>query len=135
MRARILEDSYFATAPAPTIITEELGDIDNEVTIDIGKIGCCIVLLTPFAEVKANDVLEVIPKIAVFEDVTVNRSASGTNKPADEIALKLMANFLGWRPPIEIWTPFRNPAMRLVGTKPELNYELSMATSVMITAQ
>ncbi|HYE30536.1 MAG TPA: hypothetical protein VEH27_03845 [Methylomirabilota bacterium] len=131
MRARILSDSYFATAPAPTIIREEHGDINTEIDTEVAKIGCCLLLATPFGEVRDNNKFEITPKIGIFENVTVNRSASGTNKFADEIALQLIGCFLNWQPPAP-WRPFAQPAFRLVEVEPELQYELAWSTGTII---
>lgn len=68
-------DAYFNGIP---ILTEQLGDLDNAIEIVMSKIGLCIVIEAPFADVNYPNVGAVnfddIPiLVTVWEDTTITR--------------------------------------------------------------
>ncbi|MBI4024847.1 MAG: hypothetical protein HY360_07675 [Verrucomicrobia bacterium] len=96
-----LQDAIAATLAARPefagvqIFTEKIGDIASEIEIAVGKIGICIVILTPSAGVQYPNVpgplldpVRIV--VAIFEDVIINRSPTGTNKPAADVATDVL---------------------------------------------
>lgn len=95
---RIVSDPLFANAP---VITEKIKDILGSIAVALGPItktggksGLCIVLITPVANVNfANlsgpyfDDVRIMAR--VLENVTVNKSPSGTNIDALEAIEKV----------------------------------------------
>jgi hypothetical protein len=72
-------DAYFDGIP---ILTEQLGNLDNAIEIVMSKIGLCIVIEAPFADVNYPNVGAVnfddIPiLVTVWEDTTLTRPVAG----------------------------------------------------------
>ena len=124
------------------ILTEEKGDIENEIQRSLGnltgvdgKIGLCIVILTPTATSKSPnapgpllDGLSLV--ISVIENVLVNQSDQGTKKHAIEI-VELVLRYLH-----RGTVPGTNAALR-VAARPfaltnsdPLTYEVNFITSL-----
>ncbi len=95
LQARLQSHPWFADLP---VLTEAKGDIENEIARALGalsgvdgKIGACVVILTPTAKCQNPnapgpilDPLTVV--VAAIESVTVNQGDQGTKKHAAEIA-------------------------------------------------
>ena len=98
--ARLASDPYFSNV---TIVTENIGDIENKIQTAIAKLGVCVIVVTPSASMAAPDApapyfnnIKVL--VRVVENVVLNRSASGANKPASDVA-EIVASLL------HQWTP------------------------------
>ena len=141
-------DSYFSTPaspglPVPAIITENVLDITNMIQTAISKIGASVIIITPQANVPAEDVpyvyFENVTMIArCFELPTVNRGATGSQKPAFDMAemvaaighhfTPLLENSSG--PDINTTWVLANPAIRLIADKQFLIYDVRFKVSV-----
>lgn len=81
---------FFSAAPAIPVYYEQLHDIVSQIEISIGKIGACVVILTPAAPATAHGPYPCFSRVQVvarvFEDVIINRGASGSQQPASLIA-------------------------------------------------
>ena len=81
---------FFSAAPAIPVYTEQLKDIVSQIEISIGKIGICVVILTPGApqgvpgSIPCFNRVQIVAR--VFEDVLINRGSSGTKQPASLVA-------------------------------------------------
>jgi len=81
-------DPWFNGIP---VITEKLGDIATLVDISVGKLGSCVVVETPSANVLRANVppinFDSVPiAITVWENVILNHSSTGTGKYALDTA-------------------------------------------------
>ncbi len=124
------------------ILTEEKGDIENEVQRALGnltgvdgKIGACIIILTPLGKSKSTgapgpvlDDFQII--ISVIENVLVNQGDDGTKKHAIEI-VELILRYL------HRWTvPGTNAALRIAANaftitdSDPLTYNINFVTSL-----
>jgi hypothetical protein len=77
------------------ILTEAIGDLVTQVGILVGKLGLCLVVRTPLFKFTLNlapslDGWAMI-SVDVFEDVTLNQSASGTRIGALTAAQRILA--------------------------------------------
>lgn len=81
-------DSYFTRIE---VITEQLGDISNQIQIALSKLGICVLVVTPDTDFKFPDApgpimdpLKII--VEVTEQVLMNRGAQGTGRSASAVA-------------------------------------------------
>lgn len=86
--ANLRRDSWFQAVP---IVTENLGDIANQIEIALGKLGIVAVILTPAGKAAFPDapgpILDPVSAVvAVYEMVVLNRGAKGTKLPASAVA-------------------------------------------------
>lgn len=107
IQQRLQAVAYFADIP---ILTEEIGDLENEIsralgalTVTGGKLGVCAVVMTARADVRNPNVpgpyLEEIGiAVHVEESVLINQSATGTQKPCSDIAEQVLAALHNWTP-------------------------------------
>lgn len=91
----IRQQPWFANV---TVITADPGDVITQVNTALGKLGICIVIepLEGSGENNGNAGsldIEVQLGISVAERALTNRSASGTNKRATQVIVKLLQLF------------------------------------------
>lgn len=90
---RLDPDRWFDRIP---VITEQLGDIANAVELSVGKLGTCVVVETPVANLNYTDLpgvyLDDVPiVVTVWENVIINQSNTGSQKHALDTALIVLA--------------------------------------------
>lgn len=88
MAANLRRDSWFQPVK---IVTENLGDIANQIELALNKLGLVIVILTPGAKCAYPDapgpIMDpVTPVAAVYEMVLLNRGANGSKLPCSAVA-------------------------------------------------
>lgn len=81
-------DKYYARV---ALLTEQLGDIRNQIQISLGKLGICAIIMTPSAECKLTNcpgpILDPLKlSVDIVELVVTNRGANGSKQPASEVA-------------------------------------------------
>lgn len=91
-------DAWFDLIP---VIREEMGDLSNLIDISLGKLGCCVVVETPVANCESPNVPSMffndIPiVVTVWENVLLNRTASGSQKYALDTAQIIAALLQHW---------------------------------------
>lgn len=93
--------AYFSTAPAIAVMSEKLGDIENRIQAQLGKLGIVAIVTTPVGPVEnpENPVPAIRPLLVVtiIENVLLNRASTGTREPADKVALGV-AHYLHQKP-------------------------------------
>lgn len=138
----LINDAYFIGDGAPPVITEDIGDIENEISKAVNEIGISVVVLTPKTEPgKFPGHVTVTVLFGISEDVTINRAADGdgdpippgTQKPASDVGAKIWAIIQGRSPGLG-WTPFVVEGMNTVSTGPLLVYEVLAKTSSILRA-
>ena len=107
IQQRLQAVAYFADI---TILTEDKGDIENEiaralgaVTAAGGKLGICAVVMTAAGSVRNPNLpgpyLEAITvAVHVEENVLINNAVAGTSKPASDVAEQVLAALHRWTP-------------------------------------
>lgn len=87
IESMLLAEPYFDDI---TVLRFDKGDIQNQVDVVIGRVGICALILTPKMTVRFKDTpgpfFEINTSVEVIENVIINRSGSGTNKSAPEVA-------------------------------------------------
>jgi hypothetical protein len=130
--ARLASDDYFATPPAIGILTERAGDLEHTIARALQKIGVGLLILTPkIARGGEPNILQVVLTIHLIEHVTINQSASGTKKPASDIAATAIALLENWAPD-DIWSPLRFISMTLIDPGKTIVYELELHTHTLL---
>ena len=105
------------------ILTERLGDLENQIAIRVGKIGLAIVVITPDAQVRGGSApgpllnpINIVVEVA--ELPAVNRGPRGRNLPAadaaETVAAVLHAANRRGTPPVH---PLEARRIRLVPSK------------------
>lgn len=103
---RLLADPYFGDAPSIPVLTENIGDIENQIDIAIAQIGAFVLVVTPTVSIgnMKNAPGPYFERIRVtarcYENVTVNRGGGGTLKNCLPIAEHVAALIHGYRPDI-----------------------------------
>lgn len=81
-----------ADTPVPiSVFSEVQGDLSRELDIRLGKLGVCVVVLTPRAEGCRNEVPGLMferigIEVRVVENSLINRGVRGTQQPASHVA-------------------------------------------------
>lgn len=112
MMVAILE-SDSALAPVK-ILSENLGDINSQIRMALGKIGICAIVLTPDASVDGTNapgpLLKPVGVVVEIEElVVVNRGDKGSKLPASDVAERVL-----WRGHSPNW-PTRGDTRLLTG--------------------
>jgi hypothetical protein len=103
IQARLAADTNFSTSPAVDVISEEAGDLQNKITVALGKIGVlCVVPLPRLAPGELNRTLVARPRVDLFENVLLNRTGSGY-KNAPELLIATYNSLTGWAPASGFW--------------------------------
>ncbi len=137
VQARLKAHPWLADIP---ILTEAQGDVPNEIDRAMGaltgvdgKIGACVVILTPAASSKFPnspgpllDQLDIT--LSVLENVMVNQSDQGTKKHALEIVEFLLRFLHHWACANAVLC-VRSPAYNLVTGDP-LTYHVNFQTKL-----
>ena len=97
---RLSSEQYFSNIP---VLSENLGDIEAAIQTAIAKLGVCVIVVTPTASAAFPDYLKAyFDKITIVcrcvENVTLNRSAAGTRKPASDVAEMVAAILHNYEP-------------------------------------
>ncbi|MEK9752257.1 MAG: hypothetical protein VW338_03470 [Rhodospirillaceae bacterium] len=107
IRDRLAAVPYFATAPAIPVLSESHGDLANEMAIQLDQLGIGAVVKTTSLQPSADlpdRALQMSLAISIGELVVLNRSATGSQKPAMSAALEAWNSLNGWTP-LTNWTP------------------------------
>jgi len=81
-------DEYYARV---TLLSEDIGDIRNQIKTSLSKLGICAVILTPSADVQHTNapgpILDPLKlEIDITEFVIKNRGDAGSKQPASDVA-------------------------------------------------
>lgn len=81
-------DKYYARIK---LLTEQLGDIRNQIQMSLSKLGICVIVTTPEAVCQHTNapgpILDPLKlEIDIVEFVMQNRGSSGSQQPASDIA-------------------------------------------------
>ena len=121
------------------ILTEDVGDLENEVAKIAGQLGLVLVVLTAVGTVNHPNVpgphldkLDIT--VAVFEEPLINRSRTGTRKPAlqavqDVIKTLHIYTPRGWRFPLVC----DKQAFVLAERKPFIHYDVNFTPQFVLT--
>lgn len=124
-------ESYFNDI---TVITEDVKDIEKEITVALGKIGICCVIITPKAGGVKHGVKPVYFGavdfvVSVFELTAVNRYGTGSKKKALDVAEMVVATLHAHRPEgIAESIHVQEPAIQLVADRKLLIYDTRFGT-------
>jgi len=104
-KERLETISYYTDTPAVTLITQDMGDIANQIQIALGRLGVCAVFLMRSAYVRHPDIpgpyledIDIVVQVA--ENVTINRGRSGY-KDALSVAEHIASTDYG----LHLWKP------------------------------
>lgn len=132
---RLRAEEWLASAPAPRIVSERVGDIGSAIDKELGGLGLCIAIATP--EIGRGS--ETIPDemaVEVLVDVSErplnNRGASGTRKPAVDVVQVVIANL--WNQPIlPGFSRLEFTRSNLVSATPDrVTYEIRFTTRIWV---
>lgn len=124
-------DPYFGNI---TLVTEDKGDIENQIQIALSKLGICVILLTPRATDSKPNIgkpyFDNILFIAqVTENVTLNRAHSGTGKKALDVCEHVVAVLKGHKPPnVSECLTCQKPTIQLQPNLSPLTYHVIFGT-------
>jgi hypothetical protein len=114
IRTRLLTDSMFAGVPGVPIYHDQyLGgsnqeDIEQELARKLGELGAVVYLMTPeLTAIDAGPVRKAFTCDVTFhvaEIISINRSAQGTQKTAEDIVLKIWGTLETWQAD-DTWGP------------------------------
>jgi len=81
-------DPYYARI---TLLSEQIGDIRNQIQLSLGKLGICAIVMTPEATVKHTNapgpILDPLKiSVDIVEFVLKNRGDQGSKQPASDVA-------------------------------------------------
>lgn len=115
--ARLLWDAYFTeTGRAVACLAENALDLVAEYTKAVSKLGTCVIVASPaVAAAERVDLAAVSVQLDITEHVIVNRSTSGSCKPACDVGAKCMALLRGWTPNADMWAPFEFQSLQRIG--------------------
>lgn len=92
IRDRLLSFGWFNDIP---VLTERVGNIEQEILNKLATIGLCCIVLTPTCDMENVDapkpMLIINAVIQVTELVAINQSQTGTGKPAAQVACVVLA--------------------------------------------
>lgn len=115
-----------------TALTEDVGDLTDEVTEAVNEIGLSVALVTPLIQPNGDGFGLVVDFVVnVSEMVTLNRGATGTGQPALDVAVAIWNSLDEWQP-AEIWSPFNARAIQLAQLDPELVYNVTLRTEMIL---
>lgn len=139
VQTRLQAHAYLSDIP---VLTEEKGDIDNQIDLALGvlgsvveggKLGACIVILTPTAKNQSPNapgplLEEFLLVINVLESVAINQGDQGTKKHAIQIVEFILRYLHRWT------IPGTNAAIKassflIIGSDP-LTYQVNFITSL-----
>jgi hypothetical protein len=88
---QLIASPYFSTGGTVTVISENVADISDAINTALAKLGVCVIVITPTANSAFPNYLvpyfdNIAIKCRVCENVILNRSSSGTNKWASDVA-------------------------------------------------
>ncbi len=121
IRERILSDAWIAAEPAPTVLTEEIGDLERSIDQSLNGNGIAIAVVTPRIKGGGDgdpDLRTVTVQVGIGERPSVNRGPTGTQKPGFDLAISIMA-LLARYTAVEGWTPLHY--VDLVADKSDAN--------------
>ena len=129
---RLDSDAVFSAPPAIPILTEQIGDLDNEIQRAIQRVGLVAIVLTPrvtrldrrhLAEV------EVVISVAQVRELSLR---AGSKKLAADVAASAWALLDDWAAS-ETWQPLIAQSLLLVEVSPATVYEFTAKTAVLLT--
>lgn len=102
IQKRLQDTPYFGDAPAIPVIARCQGDVIRAVMEAVGKAGIAVIVMPGEGSFIRHETpapnLDGEFRIRVEENVSVNRSAMGTNEPAEEVAWAAAQRLLQWIP-------------------------------------
>lgn len=116
--------------PADTdVIREDKGDVLVENEKKLASLGLSIVMRTPAIEAteQENGIKATVVVVAA-ENVTNNRSSTGTKIPALRLAAAIVAAFWHWAPAGNGWSRLKFVGLHLGEAPNEQEYELTFET-------
>ena len=128
---RLKDHEYFSNLDP---LTEEIGDLENQIDLALSKIGISVQVVTPTlngaSENSPGPFFENIPiRIRVTENVLINRSSTGTQKAASDVAEMAVA-LLHLYQPDGLWLIVaESEAVKLISMDPELVYDAQLKTT------
>ena len=128
--AYIQASELFTGPPVLPLLTENLGDLANQVASSLKKMSLCILLSTPVIDPTEYPEIELTQTIQVTEIVSTNRAYPGTRIPAPDIALHLVGLLWTWQPG-PLWSPLQFERQHMVNASP-LIYEVVFKTRILI---
>ena len=103
---RLAELPFFGEAPAIPVLAENRRDILSELRANLGKLGVCVVIGTPQARQTTPSkhspphFSRITVVCEIFENVILNRAASGSGQPGSLVAEAVAYYLTGWAPAI-----------------------------------
>jgi hypothetical protein len=129
---RLRTDGFFTNIE---VITERLGDIEKRINQSLGSIkaGICVIIVTPVANVTSPNLAgpyfgEVKVVVRVIENTIINRSATGTQKPASKVAEIVCARLHNFTPDGFANITCDNPTIALGNDPKNLSYDCLFTT-------
>lgn len=88
IQERLEELDIFSSEPAVTVINEEAGDLEQQITIAIGEAGVLCVVPTPLlAPGELNTLRQALVRVDFFENVLLNRVEGTDYKTVPELLI------------------------------------------------
>ena len=104
--ARLDAQTFFSAAPAITVLEHRAHDLLNRVQQTLGKLGICVIVGTPQARQDTPSkhspphFSRISVVCSIWENVIINRAASGSGQPGDLVAEAVAYYLTGWAPAI-----------------------------------
>lgn len=129
---RLKSEAFFTDLP---VVTEDIKDIESIIQQSLSKLGVCAIVATPEASVNAYkdvqtpyfDVISIV--VQVVEHPTINRSDSGFQTPALEVAEHVAIRLHGWTPNNANTLVLDSPSITLSPDPDFLVYQIRFTTS------
>jgi hypothetical protein len=137
MAARILTDEWMVAEPAVQILAEDLGDMESEIKRRINTHGILVIITTARFVRTSEEIpgeLTITVLVGIGEHTRINRGPTGTQKPADDVAVRITALLDGYRPPGG-WTPLSIvDGAPVDGPEELLTWQLRFSTQIRVYA-
>jgi hypothetical protein len=124
---RLLGDKFFEDIP---VVNESRKDIESDIQMALSKIGLCVLVLTPEANVNNQQDVpypyfdKIMLVCQVVEHPTINRSSAGTGKFAATVAEHVAILIHAFKPAIGNEFYLDNPSITLVPDENFLVYQV-----------
>lgn len=146
--SRLAADVFF-TPPAPrksiVVLDEQIGDIVNRISKQIGSIGILALVVTPTGRKidgsKRIIDLEVPLIVQIQEDVVINQASTGTRWPALDVVVRTMQLLHWWNPGLTAGSyrmarlQLADVPFELVTQEPLLTYNVNFVTTLIIPSE
>jgi hypothetical protein len=133
---RLLWDAWFTDPDAKvSVIREDPLNLLAEYQKSIGKLGAVVIVAQPaIVETERIDLVNISIVLHSAENVTLNRSKSGSQKTGAENLIKAMALLRQWTPNEDMWAPFYLKGMTPIGEDEDgcYHHQLELYTYTML---